>query len=476
MPHRILLFVLVALWTACAPSDPLKRIYSEVENHSRAYASLRECIDRTGHRLTGTENGKEAEETAFQILRSYGLDTVTYLPFTVTSWQRRTLQTKVLGPDTSDIASVCLAYSPVRYEGTAELVDVKEGYASDYDSTHASVRGKFVLVSLGGKENSQNPHRTEKVEIARRHGAEGVVFVNPVEGGVLLTGTASNTSSLIDVPAVCISLEDGTRLKERLRLGTPVRLHISMKNYAGDITARNVVAEWTGTDKPDEVIVIGGHLDSWDLAEGAIDNGIGSFTVMDVARTLAALNLRTRRTIRFVMFMGEEEGLLGSKALVNHYRTTGELDYIKYMLNLDMHGNTIGVNTGGRIESNAFFEKVGRTIRAFDTSYYNRINPEAWIHSDHESFMMEGIPTANFVSNLNPHVYRFYHSSGDRFELVDEWHMKNAVRRVSFILYELANADTLPAMRMDDEETRKFFIRQNLREPLELGKKWKWKD
>lgn len=476
MPHRILLFVLVALWTACAPADPLKRIYGEVENHSRAYASLRECIARTGHRLTGTQNGQHAEETAFQMLRSYGLDTVMYLPFTVMSWQRRTLQTKIVEPDTSDLPSVCLAYSPVRYEGTAELVDVNEGYAADYDSARTSVKGKFVLVNLGGKENSQNLHRTEKAEIARRHGAVGIVFVNTVEGGVLLTGTASNTSSLIDIPAVCIGLEDGARLKEWLRLETPVRLHISMENYAGDITARNVVAEWTGTEMPNDVIVIGGHLDSWDLAEGAIDNGIGSFTVLDVARTLAALNLRTRRTIRFVMFMGEEEGLLGSKALVNHYRTTGELDHIKYMLNLDMHGNTIGVNTGGRNESNAFFENIGQTIRAFDTSYHNRIIPDAWIHSDHESFMMEGIPTANFVSNLNPHVYRFYHSSGDRFELVDESHMKNAVKRVSFILYELANADTLPAVRMDDKETRAFFIRQNLREPLELGKKWKWKD
>lgn len=475
MPHRFFLFVLVALSTACTPTDPLKRIYADVARNSRAYETLRDCIEKTGHRLTGTDQGRQAEEIAFQLLKTYGLDSVDYVPFTVQSWQRRSLVTKMVLPDERVVASVCMAYSPVNYDGRAELVDVKEGYTSDYDTLVGKVKGKFVLVNLGGKENSQNLHRIEKTEIARRYGAAGVVFVHSVEGGLLLTGTASNTSTLIDIPVVCIGYEDGISLRESLSRGR-VEMHIAMENYAGDITARDVVAEWRGTSKSDDVILIGGHLDSWDLAHGAIDNGIGSFTILDVARTFASLQLRTKRTIRFVMFMGEEEGLLGSKALVRHYRETGELDRIKYMLNLDMHGNTIGMNIGGRSEATTFFTTVGERLKHHDTSYYNRISPNAWLHSDHETFLLEGIPTLNFVSNLDPQVYRFYHSSGDRIELVDQSHMEKAVRCVSYILYELANADTLPAVRLNDEETRDFFIRQNLREPLELGRKWKWKE
>jgi Zn-dependent M28 family amino/carboxypeptidase len=94
-----------------------------------------------------------------------------------------------------------------------------------------------------------------------------------------------------------------------------------MTNFSGMIKARNVIATIKGKTMPNEKVVVGGHLDSWDLATGAIDNGIGSFSVLDMARTFKVLNLQPERTVEFVMFMGEEEGLLGSKAYV---RTVGK--------------------------------------------------------------------------------------------------------------------------------------------------------
>jgi Zn-dependent M28 family amino/carboxypeptidase len=464
----------LGLWSlaSCSPSL-LNRIYRETDANSRAYATLDSCIQVTTHRLTGTDNGRRAEEFAGGLFRQYDLDTVWYQPFTVHAWQRGTLSVSLQRPDFMVLPSVCLAYSPLRFEGSAQLIDAGEGYRTDFDSLSGRAKGHFVLIDLAAKPNTQNLHRSEKMSLAVEYGAAGAVFVNDVDGRILLTGTASNTSELLDIPAVCIAREDGRLLRQHLDSGV-VELTIRMTNSADDITARNVIAEIPGSERPEEIIVIGGHLDSWDLANGAIDNGIGSFTVLDVARTFRALGLRPRRTVRFVMFMGEEQGLLGSKALVQQWRKDGTFGRVKYMLNLDMHGNTIGINLGGREEARDFFEKVGRRLRQFDTTFYNQISTHAGLHSDHESFLLEGIPTLNFRSNLDPTVYRYYHSNGDLWPLVNKSHMEKAVKCVTYVLYELANAAELPACTLNDVETRNFLIRHDLKEALQLGNKWKW--
>src|SRR5690606_21020038 len=117
-------------------------------------------------------------------------------------------------------------------------------------------------------------------------------------------------------------------LRAALAEGRTPTAHITMRNHRGPVQAHNVVAQITGSRWPDEVIVVGGHLDSWDLATGAVDNGIGAFSVLDLARAMVAAGVRPERTVRFVLFMGEEQGLLGSRAFVDHYRRTGELERV----------------------------------------------------------------------------------------------------------------------------------------------------
>src|SRR5690606_20189931 len=133
----------------------------------------------------------------------------------------------------------------------------------------------------------------------------------------------------------------GFELKEELKSGKKIQARIQMTNHSDLIKARNVIATIKGRELPDEKIIIGGHLDSWDLATGAIDNGIGSFAILDIARAFKANKLQPKRTIQFVMFMGEEQGLLGSTHMVSEAVKDGSIDNIKYMFNIDMGGNPI---------------------------------------------------------------------------------------------------------------------------------------
>jgi hypothetical protein len=303
-----------------------------------------------------------------------------------------------------------------------------------------------------------------------------VIFVNTVKGEVLLTGTASVTGNLISIPAVCISLESGTELRKWLVEQPGLLSMIEMHNVSQPIKARNVVATLKGESRKlrHEKIVIGGHLDSWDLATGAIDNGIGSFSVIDIARTFKALGLKSKRTIEFVAFMGEEEGLLGSKAYIERAKRNAEIDEIVYMINLDMVNNVSGFNAGGRDEMLPILKEIGTKIKSIDAKFENELHNSAGLHSDHQVFLMEGIPAADPIGKLTRSVLDCYHANCDSFDLVNKSEMENNVKYTSMLLYALGNASAIPAKKLDFYSTRDFFIKQNLRRELELGNEWRW--
>lgn len=454
--------------------ETFARINAEVLQNSKAYATLGEATSTIGHRLTGSENGKKAEEYTYNKFKEYGFDDVKYQEFETLSWARESITTVI---DGETVKSVTLAHSPVQADVTGEVVDMGNGLEADYLAKPNAVKGKIAFFYIGILEGSgeglSNLHRSEKTAIAIKNGAIGVIIFNQVDKGVLLTGTASVTGELISIPAICIGKEVGMALKEKLKT-KKVEAHITMTNKSGLIKARNVIATIKGSTLPDEKIIIGGHLDSWDLATGAIDNGIGSFAILDIARAFKTNKLQPKRTIQFVMFMGEEQGLLGSTNMVEQAVKDGSIENIKYMFNIDMGGNPIGVNAGGKLNDTTFFKTVGAEIMAIDTVYKNKFSNRSGLHSDHQPFMLEGVPILSIISNLDRSIYGCYHSDCDDFNLVNETHIRNTARFGTMILYALANADKLPADKMDSETTKQFMIDNNLEEPLRIAGEWKW--
>lgn len=455
-----------------------KRINSDVQQSSKAYGNLKNATEVIGHRLTGSANGAKAESYAYQLLKSYGYD-VRYQPFEVESWSRLTNETKIGDSESTlqKVATVALAHSPVKSSVTAPLADMGNGMEADYAKDPEKVRGKIALVYLGvlpgSPEGTRSLHRSEKTAIAIQHGAAGIIIINGVKGGVLLTGTASVTGKLITIPAVCIGLEDGMRIKELLKT-KPQFASLNMTNFSGLIKARNVIATLKGDSLPKEKIVVGGHLDSWDLATGAIDNGIGSFAVIDMARSFKALKLKTKRTVEFVLFMGEEQGLLGSKAYVKEAIAKNEMGNLKFMLNYDMTNDVKGFSTS-RAEMKDLFTGWGSAIVKIDTGFKNVFNAGAGLHSDHQPFMLEGIPTGGGAGGKLPNNSgQFYHSDGDSFKLVDEQELKNTVRYSAMLTYALANTPVIPVTRQSEETLKTFLIENNLELPLKIAGEWRW--
>ncbi len=480
--RKIALIVFAGLITlSCAETkkketqgELFARIDREIKENSKAYSTLQEATETIGHRLTGSKNGEKAEEYTYNKFKEYGFQDVEYQTFEVEAWSRGEVSLQI---GDKDVKTVTLGHSPVAAEISAEIVDMGNGLEADYLKDPAAVKDKIALVYIGLLDGSDagltNLHRSEKTSLAIQYGAKGIIIFNQVDHGVLLTGTASVTGALIPIPAVCIGKEDGLALKSQLLKGKETAT-IKMTNHSDVIKARNVIATLKGSELPDEIILVGGHLDSWDLATGAIDNGIGSFAVLDIARAFIANDLHPKRTLQFVMFMGEEQGLLGSRYFVAQAIKNGTIDHIKYMMNLDMSGNPIGMNAGGKLDDEAFFKDLGAAIQQQDTIYKNTFSNDSGLHSDHQPFMLEGIPILSVNSNLERSIYGCYHSDCDDFKLVDKEHITNTARFCTMMIYALADVDKLPATKMDSETTKEFMIKNNLKEKLILGNDWKW--
>ena len=481
---KFTLFVaLIALVISCNETKKeetqaalFKRIDTEIKQNSKAYSTLEEATKTIGHRLTGSENGAKAEEYTYNKFKEYGFENVEYQTFEVEAWARDQVALNINDTDTK---VVTLGHSPVKSEVTGEIVDLGNGLESDYLANPDAVKDKIALVYInileGSEEGLTNLHRSEKTSLAIKYGAKGIIIINQVPNGVLLTGTASVTGALIPIPAVCIGKEDGMALKEILKTSKAMA-DIKMTNKSDVIKARNVVATIVGSEISEEEIILGGHLDSWDLATGAIDNGIGSFAVLDIARAFKANKLQPKRTVKFVMFMGEEQGLLGSRHMVQEAIKAGKIENIKYMMNLDMSGNPIGMNAGGQLDDEDFFKTLGAAIQQQDSIYKNDFSNRSGLHSDHQPFMLEGVPILSAKSNLDRSIYGCYHSDCDDFNLVNKEHITNTSRFGTMMLYGLANAEKLPATKMDSETTKEFMIKNNLKEKLIIGGDWKWEE
>jgi hypothetical protein len=431
--------------------------------------------------MSGTPNGVKAEDFTLLKAKSYGLRPLKYQPFPIQVWQRQFLELNVV-PVNSDhyvsFEAVALAHSPRESDVRARLIDGGNGLREDFERIKDSVRGRVVLVNLGlegAKPKTKNLHRSEKMALVLEYGALGAIFVNSAPGKVLLTGTASVDGNLIAAPAVCVGQEAGKALRKWC---TEEKLlaELRMENTFEQREARNVIGTIKGKSKSNEVIVLGAHLDCWDLATGAVDNGLGSMIILEAARLLKAAGLEPERTIQFVWFMGEEQGLTGSRHYVDLARNKRKLGQIKYMLNFDMAGNAVGWNTFGLGKSNDFFTHVSDLVAAKDSAYKNIGEGKADLHSDHQPFMLAGIPVADPIAEMPASIYACYHSDCDNIKLVEPFYLDRTARVAALLAYALATEAELPAQPLTPEQTRQMLMKAGLKEKLQLGKDWPFKD
>jgi Zn-dependent M28 family amino/carboxypeptidase len=235
-------------------------------------------------------------------------------------------------------------------------------------------------------------------------------------------------------------LSDGQVVRVRINTAPRILEHGS---------AANIVGEIRGETKPDEFVVLAAHLDSWDLGQGALDNGCNAVLVIDAARQIAATakSHRPARTIRFVLFTGEEDGFLGSKADTQLHRE--DLDRTVAMVTFDAgSGRTTGFSTGGRADLVAAADAALAPVAGLGPFTHTT---DAFVGTDNYDYLIQGVP--NFVANQDVDAYLpHYHAATDTFDKVDVREMKVNTAIAAVFVWDLANAQAPPGPRQTRTE------------------------
>ncbi len=433
--------------TGHGASGVFRRLIGDVFGRPRGHARLGWLCDNVGGRVSGTDSGRRAEEWAYQLLSESHLD-VRYEELTVPVWTRGSLDCTVKEPQTWRMSALAHGNSPSRANLTADVVYVRHGERPDFEQAAQGVGGRLALCDEGGTEGERVLHRSEKLGLAVEFGAVGLLIESGAPGHLPRTGVCHG--SVAPIPSIGISREDGARLRRLLTAGTPPRVTIEMSNPMTQGVARNVLADLGGSEAPDEIVLAGAHLDSWDVAEGATDNGLGCAIVLEMARVLANLEVRPRRTLRFALWAAEETGLRGSVDYTKrHEQALG--DHVAVM-NFDMTGAPIGFWTPGNPQPAPLISSLAE--RLLPLGIASPVLHRARLHSDHQPFMLAGVPIVCFQSELREEGAHFYHSTGDTFDKVSARDLCLAAAAGALTMWELSQSDARPYRHKSPAEVR----------------------
>jgi hypothetical protein len=442
--------------------------------HSEIYENLRHLCDGIGGRMSGMESGDRAQAYALRKFEEYGLQGVHKEAFPLQAWRRGQVAVRVYGPSVQrSLAAVALGnVGSTPGDGLdAELIDVGHGDPAEFEALGPEIKGKITLVDEGSLPGKRSLHRSEKAALSAKYEALAMLHIAQGPDGLPRTGTAC-LGGLADIAAAAIPEEDGAWVRRLLDRGHGLRVLMTMTNEAFQAEAANIVGDIPGSASPQEVVLVGAHLDSWDLGTGFVDNGTGVGVVLEVARLLGGVNERPKRTIRCVLFMAEELGSLGSQAYVD--RHSDELDDLAMAVNLDMVGTPRGYAVHGHPEANAFLGSLAEKLCGFDLS--PEISNGVGLNSDHVSFLLRGVPTMTVNSDLENNMGRHYHTATDTFDKIVRKSLVECSAVVAITLFELADAEDRIAQRLSRDQLRDLLVKNNLREALEASGLWSFGD
>ncbi len=414
---------------ACSATDASScaqaaaKILPQVMGPSPMGENLRRLTDEIGGRVSGSPEMAKAVEWAVAAFRAEGVEVHTEKYTLPATWSEGETRLDLLAAMNFPVRLKAEGWSPATPVGgiEANLVDVGYGTDDNFARAGSSVKGAILLVhsdisSTWADLFNEYLRPPDIIHQAIKGGAAAILWMGARERLLLYRHTNSLTGAIDKIPQAIVAREDAMRLaRTAAAYQGRVRVRFNMPNKTGGpIEQENVVGEIRGYQKPDEVVILGAHLDSWELGTGALDNGCNAALVIDAARAIKATGLLPRRTIRFVLFSGEEQGTIGSYEYVKAHGA--ELDKIRAMITFDAGiGRVTGYSLGGRRDIEAGVKEVLKPLESWGA---NNHTYDASFGTDNFDFLLEGLPTlaanqeeANYLPN--------YHAASDTLDKVD---------------------------------------------------------
>jgi carboxypeptidase Q len=421
-------------------------LIARAQDSHGAYELLTELVDSVGPRLTGSDGAKAAVAWATERLSALGLE-VQKERVLVPVWVRGLEQGEVLGGPgrrPHRLALTALGGSPSTPRGGLEADVVEVSSLTDLEERRSSVRGRIVFfnhaMAVATDYRRFGDLRTKGPAAAARLGAVGA-FVRSLATASMRsphTGMTQFEKGEVAIPAAAISVEDAELLHRLLAAGTArVRLTLGCRTLP-DAQSFNVVADLRGRELPAEVVLLGAHLDSWDLAVGAQDDGAGVALVIETARLLAGLPERPRRTVRFVLFMNEENGLRGAKTYALDH--VSELSRHVAAMEMDAGaGAPLGVALRAGPGGSALLQSWLPPLTALGAA---TLLPEDAQGADLSPMVGAQVPMVSVVQDV-AHYFDIHHSAADTLDKVDREAFSRTSAAVAWMTYALAESSTV---------------------------------
>ncbi len=489
-----------------------QKIMAEAKNNSEILANITYLCDMIGPRLTGSENLKRANEWTAERMRSYGLENVRLEPWEIpVGWERGPASLRIVDPPIQiNLLIAAAGWTPgTKGKIVGPVVILQVSKREDLAQYKGKLKNAIVLRGeprtippittpidpnlgpygiprqpmgnrpMGGGDaprtenrpmsGDQPPPRGNFGEMQRLTQeirdflkTEGVAAVLQDAGkphGLLVT-TGSwrgrERAEEQDGVTTLFIAHEHYRLLWRLASRpepavTKVELEVNNRFLPGPITVYNTVGEIRGSEKPDEFVVVGAHLDSWDLAQGATDNGTGTCVVLETARVLARCGVKPKRTIKFVLFSGEEQGLHGSRQFVERHKD--KMARCSMALVHDTGtGKVISIGLQGREVLKPIFERELESLKEIGV---HSISTRSVGGTDHQSFERVGVP--GFACYQEPHEYRLtHHTQTDTVDKVIEANLIQGTQVMAVAAMRVANLpELLPRERRSQQPSQR---------------------
>src|SRR5216683_5572062 len=478
-------------WHALDPAV-IGKFQDESAQNSHVMETMSYLSDVYGPRLTNSPNIREAGEFTVKTLSSWGLANVHEEPWGPfgRGWSNELFEANEIAPRHFPLIAYPKAWTPgTNGPITADAIYARIEREEDFAFYRGRLRGMFVLTApmrvveaqfeapahrltdqeladlaqprppqppldnaARDRQRKQREFNEKLVKFLTDEGAVAWLEPAPHDGGTMtvMSGGSRDPKDAPVLPRVAVDIEHYGRIFRTLEKNIPVKLQINIANkyYDDNLDSFNIVAEIPGTDKPDEVVMLGAHFDSWASGTGATDNAAGSAVMMEAMRILKTCGVKMRRTVRLALWTGEEEGLLGSRAYVmDHFADRNSMDlkpdYSKFSAYFNVDNGTgkiRGIYLQGNEAVRPIFEKW---MEPFKPEGMTTLSARGTGGTDHVSFDEVGLPGFQFIQDPIEYETRTHHTNMDVYERIQAADLKQMAVIVASFVYMTANADQL---------------------------------
>jgi carboxypeptidase Q len=441
-----LLFALpVTVWTDTEPAPPwlaqlrpdAERLLKAATASDVAWRRLTEMTDTFGHRMTGSESLQRSAKWVVATMMADGLENVRTEPVMVPRWVRGRESGEIVDPPRHTLEILGLGGSVATPPDGIEAEVLPVRSFDELRVRQADVRGRIVLFDVPYTNYSETvTYRTGGARTAALYGAVAVLVrsVGPTGLRTAHTGSVTYGADHKPIPAAAISVEDAGRIARLSEAGHRVRVRLVLSGQIlPDVESGNVIGEIRGRERPDEIVLIGAHLDSWDVGTGASDDAVGCIVTWEAARLMKALGIRPRRTVRVVLWENEEHGLRGAHAYADKYKSQAS----KHVFALEADSGVFAPATLGFSGSEAAKQVMVKVAALLAPLGLSDIVPGGGGPDIGPIALAGNVPTMAYLGDP-ARLFLIHHTAADTIERMTPAEVTRAAAAIAIITYAVA--------------------------------------